>query len=512
MNKTIKIAILTVAALATSFALAADCDYCTAIQGTSPPYDETLAIVANSNDLTKMALLYDGTIAELESTDDNGWTMLHWATEVVNNDSYGGYDAQYFNDSGEQYINFDEQVYQAAKVYMHKRANPNKVNNVGESALMRALAKNDERMVNILLGNEILTADELDKKLSAQNAFANTEQNNDDIIGTLPYQKNVIGGFSPLMYAVRHADFAIVSAVWQALMDLGGDVNDADNFGNTALFHSAQRVDDINIGRLLAYTPGINMTTVNNAGENLLQHVIQHNNVSLMADITSISDFTADFYNHKNADDNTPLILAAQLGRTEIVDFLIKRTGISVNVINNNSRNAFIEAAYSGNVDILRHLYNHASFNTININYRDNIGATPLLAAAEQGYSAAVQYLLDIGADPNLPQCAVFISTFCVGTGNTPLLYAVKNNDNNTFLYLAQQGVDYNLANNDGITPLILAASLGHRAAAKALLLYRADYTLLDDNGLNALAHARSQDTHNHREIVRLIRERITDL
>ena len=507
------------AALFWQTAAAADCDYCTAIQGTSPPYDETLALIANSNDLTKMALLYQGAIADIEETDDNGWTMLHWAVEVVNNENYGGYGVQYFNDSGVQYINFDEQVYQAAKVYMHKRANPNKVNNVGESALIRAVAKNDARMVNILLGNEVLTADELDKKLSAQNAFANTEQNNDDRIGAAPYVKNVIGGFSPLMYAVRHADFDIVQAVFQALTDAGGTVNDTvndtDNVGNTALFHYAPRIDNARIGRALVLVNGINLTIVNNAGENILQHAIHHNNVSLVSDIILFhrdADAFDKFYNHKNADGNTPLILAAQLGRTEIVDLLITRTGISVNVINNNSRNAFIEAAYSGDVDILRHLYNHDSFNTININYRDNIGATPLLAAADEGHSAAVQFLLDIGADPNLPQCAVFISTFCVGTGNTPLLYAVKNNDNNTFLALAQNGADYDLANADGITPLILAANMGNRIAAKALLILGADYSLRDNNGLSALEHARSNNTDESRRIVERIRGIITGL
>ena len=144
--------ILIAAALATSPASAADCDYCTAIQGTSPPYRTVTDLAGeNSNLLISIALLYHGTIADLEATDDNGWTMLHWAVEVVNNDSYGGYDAQYTQVSGNQNeLSFNEQVYQAAKVYMHKRANPNIVNNVGESALIRAVAKNDERMVNIL--------------------------------------------------------------------------------------------------------------------------------------------------------------------------------------------------------------------------------------------------------------------------------------------------------------------------------------------------------------------------
>ena len=201
---------------------AADCDYCTAIQGTSPPYRTVtdLAGGENSNLLIRMALLYHGAIADIEATDDNGWTMLHWAVEVVNNDSYGGYGARYIWGSGNQNeLSFNEQVYQAAKVYMHKRANPNIINDSGETALLRAVAKNDARMVNIILGNEVLIADNLHWEPSPQNAFANTEQNNDDRIGAAPHVKHVFSGVSPLMYAVRHADIDVVQAVSQALTD-----------------------------------------------------------------------------------------------------------------------------------------------------------------------------------------------------------------------------------------------------------------------------------------------------
>ena len=534
MNKTIRIAILTVTALATSFALAADCDYCTAIQGTSPPYNQTLA--PNSNDLTKMALLYVGAIADLEETDDNGWTMLHWAVEVVNNENYGGNSARYTWGSGNlNELSFNEQVYQAAKVYMHKRANPNIINDSGETALLRAVAKNDARMVNIILGNEVLTVNDFHFDITARDKFWDNEQNNDDI-GAAPYVKHVFSGVSPLMYAVRHAALDVVQAVSQALTDAGGTVdettNDTDNFGNTALFHYAPRVDNAHIGRALVLADGINLTIVNNAGENILQHAIHHNNVALVSDIAVLrgdTDSLDNFYNYRNADGNSPLMLAAQLGRTAIVNLLINQPQVNPYNINNRGRNAFMEAARFGHVDILRALYDrygrrngeivNPQYSAIDIEQEidedyvdgfDSSGASALLAAADGGHSAAVQFLLDIGANPNIQSClALFL--VCRGTGNTPLLYAVRNNDNNTFLYLAQQGVDYNLANNDGITPLILAASLGHRTAAKALLLYRANPFLIDDNGLSALEHARSQDTHNHREIVRLIREIITE-
>ena len=335
------------------------------------------------------------------------------------------------------------------------------------------------------------------------------------------------------MYAVRHADIDVVRAVVLAFTNLGGDINHTDNFGNTALFHYAPRIDNANIGRALVLADGINITAVNTAGENILEHAINHNNVSLVSDIISFhgsSDGFDKFYNHTN-EGNTPLILAAQLGRTEIVNLLITQTRVNPYAINHRGRSAFMEAARFGHADVLRALYDRYGINEdgsvrspqysaidieseINADYvdaYDSSGASALLVAAEQGHSEAVEFLLDIGANPNIESCLPVLLV-CRGTGNTPLLYAVRNNDVSVFLPLAHAGADYDLANNDGITPLILAASLGNRTAAKSLLVLGADYSLRDDNGLSALEHARSQNTHNHREIVRLIRERITGL
>ena len=495
---------------------AADCDYCTAIQGTSPPYNKTVTDLTSedSNLLISMALLYQGANDDLEATDDNGWTMLHWAVEVVNNENYGGNSARYTWGSGNlNELSFNEQVYQAAKVYMHKRANPNIINDSGETALLRAVAKNDARMVNIILGNEVLIADNLHWEPSPQNAFANTEQNNDDRIGAAPHVKHVFSGVSPLMYAVRHAALDVVQAVSQALTDAGGTVNDTvndtDNVGNTALFHYAPRIDNARIGRALVLANGINLTIVNNAGENILQHAIHHNNVALVSDIIlshGDSDTLDNFYNYRNADGNSPLMLAAQLGRTAVVNLLINQPQVNIYLFNNRGRNAFIEAARFGHVDILMALYQIVppTSRAAYLDIVDTSGASALLAAADGGHLEAVQYLVRLSANPDVKSNA----------GNTPLLYTAKNNDLESLSpFIIEEVLNPNLANNDGITPLILAASLGNVDFVKALLIFSdADPFLLDNNDLSALAHARSQNTDEHREIVRLLRERIGEL
>ena len=488
MNKTIRIAILTAAALATPSALA--CHYCSGI------------ITPNDNDvpLARLNFLYIGTTGRLQETDENGWTMLHWAVEAAAE-----------SQTELKPLAFEahrENLLRATRIYLQKRADPNIKNNAGETALMRAVFYNDAEMVNILLGNAPLTADDftIGEARDRFNDYEQTWRNISPPIDSNPNRVNN-NGDTALMYAARYADYAIV----ENLINHGANVNDTDNDDNNALFHLAQRSlgrlsvlsHDFNIGFSLV-TLVQNISATNNNGENILEHAINHNNINLLDNLLTHHEDNPIF-NSQNDEGNTPLMLAAQLGRTEMVGLMINRTDISVNVVNNNSRNAFIEAAYFGHVDIMKQLYALDSFNTVNLNYRDNTGATPLLAAVAQGNYAAVKYLLEIGADPNSRQCAVFIFTVCIGTGNTPLLYAVKNRDNRSTRDLILEDANLDLANEDGITPLILAASLGYPIYVSSLLHHGADPFIGDDNDLSALAHAGSQNTDKHREIVDLL-------
>ena len=495
MNKTIKIAVLTVAALATPSALA--CHFCSGI------------IQPNNNDIpfTQLHFLYIGTISQLQETDDNGWTMLHWAVEAAAE-----------TQTSLKPLAFEahrENLLRGARVYLQKRADPGVKNDAGETALMRAVFYNDAEMVDIILGNMPLTADDFitqsakDRFNDEQDAYNRRSPNSPDP-GANPNSVNK--GDTALMYAAKYADFAIV----ENLINHGANVNATDNDGNTALFHFAPRINDNDIGRLLVNSPGINITIVNNAGQNILEHVVNHNNVNLMSHIISVNADNDNLFNYQSEDGNTPLILAAQLGRTQMVDLLINRTNIFANLRNKRDRNAIIEAAYFGHTDILRLIHERYNLSENSINQQDDTGATALLAAADRKHHAVLKYLLDIGADPNIRQCNTIVLVFCNGTGNTPMLYAIKNRDSSSARDLLLADADLDLANEDGITPLILAASMGNFALVSGLLNNRsnnrANPFIADDNGLTALAHARSQNTDDHRRIVDLLYEHIRGL
>jgi len=98
-----------------------------------------------------------------------------------------------------------------------------------------------------------------------------------------------------------------------------------------------------------------------------------------------------------------------------------------------------------------------------NVNQRDAFGATPLLWAARMGSLEGVSALLEwVGVDPNLAD----------NEGQTPLSEAAMNGHDEIAKHLlARDDLDPSGASGGFcLVPLVLAASRGHEAIAKALL------------------------------------------
>jgi len=72
-----------------------------------------------------------------------------------------------------------------------------------------------------------------------------------------------------------------------------------------------------------------------------------------------------------------------------------------------------------------------------------------------------------------------------------PLLQAAYTGDLQQLERLLQQGAPLNAADPAGRTPLILAVMRGHTAMVQRLLAAGANTALIDNDGLNALQHAR---------------------
>jgi ankyrin repeat protein len=109
--------------------------------------------------------------------------------------------------------------------------------------------------------------------------------------------------------------------------------------------------------------------------------------------------------------------------------------------------------------------------------------AQPLYHAASYGNPAMLSWLLEQGADPNVP----------ASDGTTPFYAACTNGHMEIIRILCSHGADMTTVDQDGTSPALIAASEGRLDVVKALHefgvdlqapghIYEADYTLLRRN------------------------------
>lgn len=113
------------------------------------------------------------------------------------------------------------------------------------------------------------------------------------------------------------------------------------------------------------------------------------------------------------------------------------------------------------------------------VNLRGIEGMTPLILCCTHGYHLAVQVLLSHGADPNLKSCQQW-----------PLMEAVHSQHDDCARILLAAGANPNIANEYGLTPLMVTAYQNSLQMALELIARGADVTARDNMGKNSLHHA----------------------
>lgn len=89
---------------------------------------------------------------------------------------------------------------------------------------------------------------------------------------------------------------------------------------------------------------------------------------------------------------DTALITAAKSRSLQVLQMLVKRESIDIEITNNAGRTAFIEAAIAGHSDVLKFLASHGA----NINAADNLGFTALIHVASMAKAQIVSTLLSL--------------------------------------------------------------------------------------------------------------------
>ena len=148
-----------------------------------------------------------------------------------------------------------------------------------------------------------------------------------------------------------------------------------------------------------------------------------------------------------------------------------------------NPEKAFIDAADSGDINIIRHLIERGI--DINIDYK---GRTALYTAATEGETEIVKLLLQEGADPNVGDHDGLV---------TPLYMVAMENrggfekTNEIIKLLVDGGADMDTAcTYSNITPLMWVAGNGNIEGVRYLVEKGADINIKDEDGQTALGYA----------------------
>lgn len=170
--------------------------------------------------------------------------------------------------------------------------------------------------------------------------------------------------------------------------------------------------------------------------------------------------------------ERTPLILAAHMGQTEMVDLLLKK-GADINArdrINNSplSRGdtALIRAARRDHPDTVKVLFTHPQKPDVHIPDRD--GKTAFWWAVENEDLELVKFLHSYGSKVNQPD----------NTGSSVLTTTVFHKKYDILDFLVAKGADINLVNYTGVTPMMTAV-LSNKKDPVVVLNYLKKYITL---------------------------------
>lgn len=377
-------------------------------------------------------------------------------------------------------------------------ANVNMKDRQGKNALEYACANNSLDIFTVLVLDgkaNIQVRCELDQTTLLMTASKNgfleiveflLEQGTDSYIDAIDCAYR-----TALYYACDHP------AVFDILLTHGASPVYVDRSGKTILMRAAELGSTQNVQTLLQRE--VEVDQLDNDGYTAFAYACLYGHVDVASMLLeagacpSIADF----------DDKTPLMLASFYEHDDIVKLLLRSSrpqDIGVDCQDFQGMTALSKACLRGCTNIAKALLTHGASTRI----ADQEGMTPLMHASRRDHTSIVEAILDkdmstLNAQDSKGQTALYHACERQSLACVTMLLGAKARDD--------------LANEDRITPLMLACFVGNRPIVEELLNDRVDGSVLNqqDNkhGQSALYYACDR---NHTDIAMLLLAKGADL
>ena len=437
-----------------------------------------LHIAAYKGHLNLCKMLIDNHKFDVDMTDNDGWSALHWSAqgdnyEIVTYFADIGTDIHLKTNDGRNCLHIAARKghLNLCKVLIYEyKFDVNMAKIHGRTALHFSAEGGHYDLVTYFadMGTDIhlTTNDGLNcLHMAALNGHLNLCK---ILINEHKFNVNVAGklGWTALHISAQNGSYELFTY----FADMGTDIYLTTNDGLNCL-HIAALNGHLNFCKILINKYNFDVNVAEKHGRTALHYSTQSGNYEL---VTYFADMGTDIQLKANNGKNC-LHIAALMGDLNLCKMLINKHKFNVDMTDNDGWTALHCSVQSGNYELLTYF---ADMGT-DIQLKTNFGINCLHIAAHEGYINLCKVLIDNHK---------FDVDMTDNDGCTALHRSAQIGNYELVTYFADMGTDIQLKTNDGRNCLHIAACEGHFDLCKMLIdQYNFDVHMTDNAGWTAL-------------------------
>lgn len=209
------------------------------------------------------------------------------------------------------------------------------------------------------------------------------------------------------------------------------------------LIRNVHHTEAVKLTRLLELHERVNLNVVDAQGNTALHFMAEKGHLLGCSFLVQNYPWMLSWANCRG---DTPLFSAIQYLKPDICRYLLEQTDVDLESVNLDGRTPILECAYRGDLKTFKVLVERSD--RVRTTVKGNRSHSSLLEAAKSGNDEVVWYLIDEGADPNIQD----------EEGRTPLMLAACHNQITTVkLLLDAKGIKPGKRDNLGWTAFVWA-------------------------------------------------------